>query len=347
MTDEDIDEKQFTDERNKYLAEPITQLQINDHMSIGQLVEQFSIMSIQARNLGTAAHIWERMLNDPKRPTIFLGLTGPLIAAGLRNVIASLVRNRMVDVIVSTGAIIYQDFLYAIGGQHCHGFVNANNKKLRQLRINRIYDVFTDDLKFEEADNEIHLFADKLKPGNYSSRQFLFELAKDVKDENSILKACKDTNVPIFVPALNDSSIGIGLTKYWAINKDKPKVIIDSIKDNYEMVQIILNSEATAAVYIGGGVPKNFVNDAIVMANFDFNATVEGHEYAIQISTAIPMDGGLSGSTLNEAVSWGKIKDETKNVMVYQEASIGLPLLYSYLKEKKLGIDRKGLNIQF
>ena len=341
------DKKQFNEERNKYLAKPITQLQINDHMSIAQLVEQFSHMSIQARNLGTAAHIWERMLNDPKRTTIFLGLTGPLIAAGLRNVIAGLVKNRLVDVIVSTGAIIYQDFLYSIGGQHCRGFIHANNKKLRQLRINRIYDVFSDDIKFEEADEGINIFTEKLKPGNYSSRQFLFELSKEVKDENSILKASYDTNVPIFVPALNDSSIGIGLTKYWTNHKNGPKVTIDSIKDNYELVQIILNSKRTGAVYIGGGVPKNFVNDAIVMANLDFDASVGGHEYAIQVSTAIPMDGGLSGSTLNEAVSWGKIRDETKNVMVYQEASIGLPLLFSYLKEKKLGRKRKGLNIQF
>ena len=113
------------------------------------------------------------------------------------------------------------------------------------------------------------------------------------------------------------------------------------------MVQIILEATATAAVYIGGGVPKNFVNDAIVMANFDFDAAVEGHTYAIQVSTAIPMDGGLSGSTLNEAVSWGKIKDETRNVMVYQEASIGLPLLYCYLMEKNAAKDRKGLKLKF
>jgi deoxyhypusine synthase len=153
--------------------------------------------------------------------------------------------------------------------------------------------------------------------------------------------------VPIFVPALNDSSIGIGLTKYWAEHQDQPKVTIDSIKDNYEIVQIVLNSKATAAIYIGGGVPKNFVNDAIVMANFDFDAKVEGHSYAIQVSTAIPMDGGLSGSTLNEAVSWGKIKNETRNTMVFLEASIGLPLLYGYLKEKKCGAQRTKPHFEF
>jgi deoxyhypusine synthase len=341
------DDSQLQNERNKLLETPINQLDITNNITVGQLVEQFSGMSIQARNLGTAARIWEKMLTDEHNPTIFLGLTGPLIAAGLRNIIASMIRKRMVDVVVSTGAIIYQDFLYSLGGRHCQGYVNADNKKLRELRINRIYDVFTDDYKFEEVDDYFDKFAQRLEPGNYSSRQFLNELAKEVNDDHSILKASRDSGVPIFVPALNDSSIGIGLTKYWADHIDQPRITIDSIKDNYELVQLILKASMTAAVYVGGGVPKNFVNDAIVMANFDFDAAVEGHSYAIQISTAIPMDGGLSGSTLNEAVSWGKIKDETRNSMVFQEASIGLPLLYCYLLEKDIVKNRDYPTIKF
>jgi deoxyhypusine synthase len=340
LVEQETTDQQLATERKRLLAKPITQLDITDNMTVGDLISQFSGMAIQARNLGTAAKIWEKMLSDPETPTIFLGLTGPLIAAGQRNIIANLIRKRMVDVVVSTGAIIYQDFLYSVGGQHCQGYIEANNKHLRELRINRIFDVFTDDYKFEEADDEISKFTNNLEPGNYSSREFLYHLAKNTGDENSILKASLDANVPIFVPALNDSSIGIGLTKYWAEKKDQPKVVIDSIKDNYELVQIILNSKSTAAVYIGGGVPKNFVNDAIVMANFDFDADIEGHSYAIQVSTATPMDGGLSGSTLNEAVSWGKIQNETRNAMVFLEASIGLPMLYAYLNEQDAAKDR-------
>ncbi len=339
--------EELNEERKKFLDIPINQLNIDGSITVGQLVEHFSSMSIQARNLGTAAQIWERMLINQARPTIFLGLTGPLIAAGLRNIITNLIKENLVDVIVSTGAIIYQDLLYSLGGKHYQGYINVNNKRLRELRINRIYDVFTDDFIFEETDDYVDKFTERIEPGNYSSRQFLHELAKEVKDDNSILKASLDYNIPIFVPALNDSSIGIGLTKYWAKHKNSPNVTIDSIKDNYEIVQIILNSKATGAVYIGGGVPKNFVNDAIVMANFDFNASVEGHTYAIQISTALPMDGGLSGSTLNEAVSWGKIKDETRNVMVFQEASVGFPLLYCYLKEKNAAEKRERFNFKF
>jgi deoxyhypusine synthase len=221
--------QQFYQERKKYFQTPIQQLKLDTGITVSQLVEQFANASIQARNLGTAAHIWERMLTDEQRPTIFLGITGPLIAAGLRNVLAGLIKNNLVDVIVSTGAIVYQDLLYAQGGKHFRGFVNVDNKKLQELRINRIYNVFSDDLMFEETDDYVDKFTRNLEPGNYSSRQLLGEIAKEVKDENSILKASFDHNVPIFVPALNDSSIGIGLTKYWSDYQGKPSVTIDAI----------------------------------------------------------------------------------------------------------------------
>jgi deoxyhypusine synthase len=343
------EKSKFVAERTKLLQKPVNQVQIHEDMTVRELVDNFSSMSIQARNIGNAAKIWEKMLNDKERPTIFIGLTGPLIAAGLRNVITDIINRNLVDVVVSTGAIVYQDLLYARGGQHYHGkSINVNDRKLRELRINRIYDVFSDDILFIETDDYVDKYTQKnMKPGNYSSREFLRELSREIDDENSILKTCYDTKTPLFVPALNDSSIGIGLTKYWANNKEKPRVTIDSIKDNYEMVQIILNSKSSGAVYIGGGVPKNFINDAIVMANFDFGASVEGHKYAIQISTAIPMDGGLSGSTFGEATAWGKVKGDARKSMVYLEASIGLPLIYGYLNNNENISKRSRMSFQF
>ncbi len=323
----------FAAERKKLMHTPVNQIQLHDKMSLRELVDNFSTMSIQARNLGNAAKIWENMLTDKKRPTIFLGLTGPLIAAGLRNVLSDIVKNNMVDVIVSTGAIVYQDLVYARGGEHYLGHpMWVNDERLRELSINRIYDVFTDDLLFLETDEYINKFTqENMKPKSYSSREFLRELSKGIEDENSLLKACYDTDTPLFVPAMNDSSIGIGLTKYWADNINRPRVSIDPIKDNYEIVQIILSSPSTSAIYIGGGVPKNFINDGIIMTYFNTGKPVPGHKYAIQISTAIPMDGGLSGSTLGEAIAWGKVKGDARKAMVYMEASVGLPLLYGYL----------------
>jgi deoxyhypusine synthase len=342
------DSPEFAAQRKKLLSQPVNQIKVNGDMTVSDLVENFSDMSIQARNMGKAAKIWERMLLDEERPTIFMGLAGPLIAAGLRNILAECIKKNMVDVVVSTGAIIYQDLLYVKGSQHYHGHINANDKELRDLRINRIYDVFSDDIKFFETDDYVDKYTQaNMKPGNYSSREWLMEIAKDIKDEDSILKACYDTNTPLFIPALNDSSIGIGLTKYWANNKDGSKVTIDSIKDNYEMVQIILNSNCSGAVYIGGGVPKNFINDAIVMANFDFGAKLDGHKYAIQISTAIPLDGGLSGSTLGEAIAWGKVQGDARSAMVFSEASIGIPLIYGYLCANKDIQNRPNLEFKF
>ncbi|UCE74870.1 MAG: deoxyhypusine synthase family protein [Methanomassiliicoccales archaeon] len=342
------DDPKFLAERKKLLQTPINQIQIHEDMTIRELVDNFCNMSIQARNIGRAAKIWEEMLTDEERPTIFMGLAGPLIAAGLRNILSDIIWKNMVDAVVSTGAIVYQDLLYARGGLHHHGSIIVNDKKLRDLRINRIYDVFTDDTLFFETDDYVDKYTERsIKPGNYSSREFLMALSREITDKNSILKACYDTNTPIFVPAINDSSIGIGLTKYWANNKEKPRVTIDSIKDNYEMVQIILNSKSSGAVYIGGGVPKNFINDAIVMANFDFGALMEGHKYAIQVSTAIPMDGGLSGSTFGEATAWGKVKGDARKSMVYLEASIGLPLIYGYLSNNDNISKRSRMNFQF
>lgn len=334
-------------ERNEYLSIPINQIKVKEKMCIRALVENYSGMSIQARNLGTAAKIWEKMLIDEEEQTVFLGLAGPLIAAGLRNVISDLVKKNMVDVVVSTGAVIYQDFFYARGEQHFKGTPNINDSTLSKLRINRIYDVFCDDIAFENADNFISEFSDTLKPGAYSSREFLVELSKAIDDKNSILQACVETDTPIFIPAINDSSIGIGLLKHWARHKEGERVIIDSIKDNHEIVDIILNSKSTSAVYLGGGVPKNFVNDAVVMANFDFGASHDGHKYAIQLSTATPLDGGLSGSTLSEAVAWGKISHTATKANVYLEVSIGLPLLAGYLLDNENIAKRKRKKFSF
>jgi len=342
--------KEFTEEQQKmrknYLKKPVNQLKIDKKMTVRSLVENFSNMSIQARNLGRAAKIWEQMTLDKGPSTIFLGLAGPLIAAGLRNVISDLIRKNLIDVVVSTGAIMYQDFFYSQGYSHYIGTTFVDDANLGKLRINRIYDVFSDDLKFQEVDDLISDIADSMKPGIYSSRQFMKEIGATIDDKNSIIKACFDTGKHIFVPAINDSSIGIGLLNHWSNRKDGEKVIIDSIKDNHEIVQIILKSKNSSAVYIGGGVPKNFVNDAVVMANFDFGAKIGGHKYAIQVSTAMPMDGGLSGSTLSEAIAWGKIQYSAKKINVYMEASTGLPLLYAYLLDNNDVIKRKGLKFK-
>ncbi|OGQ05771.1 MAG: hypothetical protein A2W61_06410 [Deltaproteobacteria bacterium RIFCSPLOWO2_01_44_7] len=314
--------------------------------SIDQLVTAYGEASIQARNIGDCAQVWEQMLTDPDRPTIFLGLAGPLIAAGLRKVIRDMVHYGLVDVIVSTGAILYQDIYQAKGFKHFRGSSDADDSVLRDLYIDRIFDTYVDEEKFWRLDCTIGQFASALKPGKYSSRQFLAEISQALDDENSILATAYRRGVPVFAPALNDSSIGIGLTEHYhrCVKDGKPGVTIDSIQDNYELTQIVVQSKATSAIYIAGGVPKNFINDSVVMS-YIFGKDTGGHRYAFQLTTDVPHWGGLSGSTLSEATSWGKVSKKAEHAMAFVEPSVSLPLVAGYVMKKGLGRRRPALQM--
>jgi deoxyhypusine synthase len=334
--------------RKDILSTPVTQIDLESSQTIRELVEAFKGSSIQSRNLGTCAGIWERMLSDKERPTIILGLSGPLIAAGQRKVIRDMIRYGLVDVIATTGAVMYQDFYQAMGGKHYMGTPDADDAVLHGFKIDRIYDTYVDEDLFEKTDRYIgRMLAKKLKPGTYSSRQILDFLGGIIEDGDSILYNARRSGVPVFSPALNDSSIGIGLTVYYKDHLDAPRITLDSIKDNYEILKVIALSRKTAAIYIGGGTPKNWVNDAVVMANYTFDREIDGHSYAIQLTTDSPHWGGLSGSTLAEAQSWGKVHVEATHCTAITEASIGLPLLTGYVIQGKAWKGRKRLNFEW
>ena len=316
------------------LQQPVRPLMPDKDMSVGTLVEGMKDMSIQARNIGSCASVLDRMLTDRARPTVFLGLAGPLIAAGLRNVIRRLIESAYVDVVVSTGAILYQDIYQARGYRHYRGTPTADDTVLRDLYIDRIYDTYVDEEKFWETDIWCGEVADSMKPGIYSSRQYLAHLGAQLDDKESIVATCHRHGVPVFCPALNDSSIGIGLThhRHRCRQKNRPGIVIDSIQDNYEISQIVVKSGKTAGFYVAGGVPKNYINDAIVMS-YIFGLD-RGHAYALQITTAVTHDGGLSSSTLGEAQSWGKIDRHADFAMAWVEPSVALPLLTQYAMER-------------
>jgi deoxyhypusine synthase len=327
------------------LSRPVRPVRVDGPLGVADLVEQMAGMSLQARNLGHCAHVLRRMLQDPDRPTIFLGLAGPLIAAGLRRVIRDLVVHNVVDVVVSTGAILYQDAYQARGFRHYQGSPEADDVALRELRVNRIYDTYVDEDKFWETDLWCGRLADRLKPGPHSSRDFLDRLGGALEDEESILVQCHRLGVPVFAPALNDSSIGIGLTEHHhrAVREGRRPLMIDSIRDNYELTQIVAKSRKTAAIYVAGGVPKNYINDSVVMSYIFGRET--GHSYALQITTAVSHDGGLSGSTLSEARSWGKIRGDADFAMAWVEPSVSLPLLAGYALGRKLSEARPRLRL--
>src|SRR6185436_345505 len=324
-------------------SQPVRPASLDGDPSVADLVEQMSGMSIQARNIGLCAEVLKRMLKDPDRPTIFLGLAGPLIAAGLRRVIKDLIVHNVVDVVVSTGGILYQDAYQARGFRHYQGTPEADDVALRDLRVNRIYDTYVDEDRFWETDLWCGKLADRLRPGPHSSRDYLESLGSALEDEESILYQCHRLGVPVFAPALNDSSIGIGLTEHHhrAVKGGRKPLMIDSIRDNYELTQIVAKSKKTAGIYIAGGVPKNYINDSIVMS-YIFGREL-GHSYAIQVTTAVTQDGGLSSSTLSEARSWGKVKSDADFAMAWVEPSVSLPLLAGYVLGRKLSEGRPRL----
>ncbi len=333
--------------RSAVLQNPVKQIVVDDKTTVADMVEAMSGMSIQARNIGQCAQVLKNIYQDKKRPTVFLGLAGPLIAAGLRKVIRDLIVSGAVDVVVSTGAIIYQDIYAALGFDHYKGTPQANDDNLYDLKIDRIYDTYLDETKVWQADRFCAMVADGMIPGNYSSRAYLELVADQLKDEESILYQCRKLGVPVFVPALNDSSIGIGLTEHRVrCRRDgREGVAIDSIRDNEEIVQIVVKSPKTAAFYVAGGVPKNYINDSIVMGYL--YGLERGHDYALQITTAVTQDGGLSSSTLKEACSWGKIDKQAKSAMAWVEPSVALPLLAGYVFGRKLTANRSRLQFKW
>lgn len=343
-----LSDKDAIQKKARILSKPIHQIDLEEITSVSDLVESFKATSIQARNIGNCADVFGRMLQDSARPTILLGLAGPLIAAGLRKVIRDMIELGMVDVVVSTGAILYQDYYQARGGKHFKGTPDADDSELRDLYIDRIYDTYVDEEKFWNFDIEIGRFADQLHPGEYSTREFLHLLGSTITDENSILATACRHGVPVFCPAINDSSIGIGLTEhYYRMKKQKKKgITISSIRDNYELTQIVVDSKNTAAFYVAGGVPKNYINDSVVMS-YIFGKDTGGHKYAIQLTTDAPHWGGLSGSTLSEAKSWGKVSAEANTAMAFVEPSVSLPLVVGYAMQKKLWQNRKRLQIEW
>ncbi|MCI4324329.1 MAG: deoxyhypusine synthase family protein [Thermoplasmata archaeon] len=321
--------------RRALLKKSVVPVDVTRVGGLGDLLTQFQGTSIQARNLGRALEVWENALRDPKRPTIFLGLSGPLIAAGLRKVLRDAIDWGLVDVVVSTGAVLYQDIYQTIGGKHWVGTPSADDVMLRGLYLDRIYDTYVDELKFEETDRAIGAITEKFPARPASSREFLQFLGEQFDDDASIVATAARRGVPVFSPALIDSSIGIGLTLHYQRNRGKPRFLLDAVRDNYELVQILGHSPRTGVIYIGGGTPKNWINDGIVMANYAFGREGEGHHYALQITTDVPHWGGLSGSTLDEAQSWGKISKSATRAMAHVEASIGLPLLVGALWDRR------------
>ena len=305
------------------------------------IIEAYGRMAFQARNLHNASAIFNRMLQD-NSCSIMLTLAGSLFSAGLKNVVIDMIRYNMVDVIVSTGAIMVdQDFFEGIGYHHYLGDAAADDDHLRELHIDRIYDTYINEDELRKCDLTVAKIADNLQKRSYSSREFIKEmgayLEKHYPKVNSVILEAYRHDVPIFVPAFSDSSAGFGLIFHQQKHLNR-HVAIDSVRDFKELTEIKIASQDTGLFMVGGGVPKNFAQDVVVAADVLGNKRPM-HKYAIQITVADERDGGLSGSTLKEACSWGKV-NKIFEQMVWGEATLVLPLIISDAYHRRNWKDR-------
>ncbi len=324
-------------EKKDLLATPINHIDITS-FDARPIVKAMGEMSFTSREIAGALDILNMMLKDTEC-TIILTIAGSTGAAGCMKIYSDLIKYNMVDAVVATGAsIVDMDFFEALGFKHYQGTTHIDDNMLRRLYIDRIYDTYIDEEELQICDNTIRKISDALDPGVYSSREFIKKMGKYLvatspSKKESLVQLAYEYNVPIFCPAFSDSSAGFGLVKHQWENPDA-HVSIDSVRDFRELTMIKMKAQATGLFMIGGGVPKNFVQDTVVCAEI-LGQEVSMHKYAVQITVADVRDGACSSSTLKEALSWGKVSGAFEQ-MVYAEATSVLPLIASAAYHEKL-----------
>jgi len=327
--------------KKELMSKEIQQIILSESRDLTELIEAYAKSSFQARNIGLASHLYYKQ--SLSSTGIIWSLAGSLFGAGLRQITIDSIRNNLVDVLVCTGALFEQDMLEALGHKHYVCDSEQDDRELQSLGIDRVYDHLLDEMGLRQVDLTFKKIAAEIPEGHYSSREFIefagewMSNAQGVTD--SVMQAAHEKNVPIFIPAINDSSIGIGLAMHQ--NEKRSAMSIDSIKDLRELAYLKSKCGDTGIIIIGGGVPKNYTQDAVVAAEM-LGYEVDKHKFGIQISTADVRDGGLSGSTLKEAISWGKNDKEIEEVMVWGEATVYFPLLIGYVRQKLRDKRRKG-----
>ena len=331
--------------KKDFLKDTIKHIDIKKY-NVVPMVEAFGSMAYASREVARASKIYNMMLSD-KKCSVILCIAGSLVSAGLKKVVVDMIQNNMVDAIVSNGAnIVDQDFFEALGYKYYIGTLyNNDDNLLRDLHIDRIYDTYIDEDQLKECDETIHKICNYLEPRPYSSREFIWEMGKWLekkgKGKDSIVYNAYKYGVPVFVPAFSDCSAGFGFVAHQTEHPEA-HVTIDSAKDFLELTKIKIKAKETGLMMFSGGVPKNFAQDTVVAAEI-LGADAPMHKYAVQITVADVRDGALSGSTLKEASSWGKVSTALEQ-MVYGECTTLIPLIIGYGYHKGAWKKRKPAN---
>jgi deoxyhypusine synthase len=331
-------------QRKEILRKPVESIRIKGKLTVDQLVQQFQNSgSFGAGRVATACDIYERMVRE-NDCTVFLALAGAMVPAGMRALVADLLRENLIDVLVTTGANMVHDALEALGGHHYKGHWAADDNMLYKNHTYRIYDVFVPEEDFIKLDMELVKIYDQIANDNkgktLSSRDFAWELGRRLKDPNSILRAAYETKAPIFIPAVRDSEFGYIYSLHATRRQFKNTLVVDAFKDVPQIISICRGSSKTGMIVIGGGVPRNTIQSAAL-------ATKSGIDYAVVITMDRAETGGLSGSTLEETVSWGKLKGQADKTMVIGDAMIVFPLMVASVKER-IGKDfKRARNVKY
>ena len=305
-------------------ARPIQHIALTNSMGVNQLVQEMGNAVMGAGRVAKAANIMEKMFRD-KECTIFLGIAGAMVPGGMKKVIIDMLATEKISVFVTTGATLTHDMAEALGYHHEHGTEIADDKELNDNNIYRMFDSFMPNTVYEGLEDFFEKHFEQL-----GKIETIPELLKTVGSllhcapEQSILKMCATKNIPIFCPALADS--GIGLMIWGQLAKGK-SAQVKAFEDLKKIMDIAWDVKKAGVIYVGGGVPKNYIQQAMQLAP---NAA----SYGVQITTDHPEPGGSSGAPLKEGISWGKMNSEGDFVDVICDATIALPLIYGAVKER-------------
>lgn len=318
-------------EREEFFKDPVVHMTIKPKMTVNQLIQEFGRSgSFGAGRIASACDIYENMIKD-KECTIFLALAGAVVPAGLRSIIAKLARRRFVDVIVTTGANMVHDLLEAVGGHHYKGHWDVDDSKLYKYHTYRVYDIFVPEEDFMKEDSMLAEMLDEIAEQNsgrmLASNELMREIGKRLKDSDSIVRAAYESDVPIFVPAIRDSEFAYIHWLHESRGSSDKALRVDAFKEVPSIIDIASSSTRIGMIVLGGGVPRNTVQHTAAIAR-------KGINYAILITMDRPETGGLSGSTLKEAMSWGKVKPHSRRVTVVGDVVMVFPMIVASIFER-------------
>ena len=304
------------------LNKKIIPAKITKNMSAGELAVSFKGCAFGAGRLYEAVDIYMEMQDDPEC-TKFFGLAGAMVPAGMRQIVSDMIRDRQIDILVSTGANLVHDIIESLGLHHYKGTDATDDIQLKHEAVNRIYDVFLPEHHFSDLEEKLQSIFREI-PANLSITELLSQIGAHLDDDNSILKSAYDMGIPVYCPAIQDSIIGL---QAWLYKQTKP-LNVDVFADMRGLIDRCFEAKRAGVMIIGGGVPKNFILQSMLV-------TPRSFDYAIQLTMDRPETGGLSGATLDEARSWGKIGENARSVTVYSDATITLPMIVAAAKCRK------------